>query len=92
MSASTLRLIVLVSGRVQGVGYRMFARRVALDLGLSGHAENLADGRVEVVAEGNEADLKRFLHRLGGGPPHALVRSLETQWSEGAGLNGFAIH
>jgi acylphosphatase len=49
------RITVLVSGRVQGIGYRNFTRKKALELGLSGYAENLPDGRVEVVAEGGSA-------------------------------------
>ena len=43
------RLVALVKGRVQGVGYRAFAQKKALELGLSGYAENLPDGRVEIV-------------------------------------------
>ena len=46
-----MRLTALVSGTVQGVGYRLFIQRYARDLGLCGYAENLSDGKVEVVAE-----------------------------------------
>ncbi len=60
----------IVSGRVQGVGYRAFAARAARALGLAGGAVNLADGRVEVVARG---------------PVHALDR-LEAALSEGSRL------
>ena len=56
------RLVALVKGRVQGVGYRAFAQKKALELGLSGYAENLPDGRVEAVEVqwGEEAGLKGF--------------------------------
>jgi acylphosphatase len=82
----------LVSGRVQGVGYRYFTRKKALELSLAGYAENLPDGRVEVVAEGEESDLKLFLHHLRQGPREARVEDLEVQWSEATGLRGFQIY
>jgi len=50
-----VRTTIWLSGRVQGVGLRWWLRARALELGLAGHAANLADGRVEVVAEGAEA-------------------------------------
>ena len=83
------RLTALVSGQVQGVGYRFFVQRKAQDLELHGYAENLLDGRVEVVAEGFTSDLERLVHWLKQGPPHARVDSVETQYSEGTGLQGF---
>ncbi|RDI96456.1 acylphosphatase [Meiothermus sp. QL-1] len=86
------RVTVLVRGRVQGVGYRYFARQKALELGLSGYAENLTDGRVEVVAEGEEAHLELFLHHLRQGPREARVEGLEVQWGEAAGLRGFQVY
>ncbi|MCS7058538.1 MAG: acylphosphatase [Meiothermus sp.] len=86
------RVTVLVSGRVQGVGYRYFTRKKALELSLAGYAENLPDGRVEVVAEGEEADLELFLHHLRQGPREARVEHLEVQWSEATGLRGFQIY
>ena len=67
------RLVALVKGRVQGVGYRAFAQKKALELGLSGYAENLPDGRVEVVAEGPKEALELFLHHLKQGPRLAVV-------------------
>ena len=83
------RVAVLVSGRVQGVGYRAFAQRCALDLGLAGYAENLGDGRVEVVAEGERSALERFLEQLRRGPAHAQVEGLELSWDRATGLVGF---
>ena len=49
------RMTVFVRGRVQGVGFRWWTRARALELGLTGHARNTADGRVEVVAQGRAA-------------------------------------
>jgi acylphosphatase len=89
MTASTARLTALISGRVQGVGYRAFVRRHALDLGLAGSAENLDDGRVEVVAEGPRSELEHLLVFLRRGPAHAGVRDVEAHWGEGSGLRGF---
>ena len=86
---SMQRLTALVSGHVQGVGYRYFVQRRARDMGLSGYAENLTDGRVEVVAEGWPQDLERLLHWLKQGPPHARVDGVETQLSEATGLKDF---
>jgi acylphosphatase len=88
-STPPARISVLVSGDVQGVGYRAFARRHALDLTLSGYVENLGDGRVEVVAEGDRRDLELLLHQLRRGPAHAHVAELEVAWGEGGTLVGF---
>ena len=87
-----MRLTALVNGAVQGVGYRNWVQRHARDLNLSGYAENLSDGRVEVIAEGNEANLKRLLHWLKQGPPHARVKGVETQYSESTGLSDFHVY
>jgi acylphosphatase len=86
---SRSRLTVLVAGRVQGVGYRAYVRRHALDLGLAGYAENLSDGRVEVVAEGPRHELEHFLARLRSGPLHAEVEAVDVQWGEAGGVRGF---
>ncbi|HEX2864213.1 MAG TPA: acylphosphatase [Deinococcales bacterium] len=83
------RLTALVSGKVQMVGYRRFVQRRANDLHLNGFVENLADGRVEVVAEGDQKDLDRLRLWLRQGPVHADVRDVEVQWAEGTGLTGF---
>ena len=87
-----MRLTALVFGHVQGVGYRRYVQTRARDLGLSGYAENLSDGRVEVIAEGGEAELRRLLHWLRRGPPHAQVGKVEEQWGEDTGLSGFHVY
>lgn len=83
------RLTLLVRGEVQGVGYRAFVRNLASDLGLVGYAENLSDGRVEVVAEGPRSELEHLLVRLRNGPSHAEVEEIEEIWGEAGGLDGF---
>lgn len=83
---------VIVSGEVQGVGYRAFVRKRALELGIAGHAENLTDGRVEVVAEGGREDLEFLLVKMRAGPTHAEVADLDVSWAEAGGLNGFHVY
>lgn len=70
----------LVSGQVQGVGFRWFVARHARGLGLGGYARNLPDGRVEVVASDGPAEaLARLEELLRSGPSHAQVAGLERQ-------------
>lgn len=68
---------LLVAGRVQGVGYRWFARREAVALGLTGTVANLPDGRVEVHAAGPSDALEVFTERLRQGPPASRVSGIE---------------
>jgi acylphosphatase len=68
----------LVGGRVQGVFYRATAARRAQDLGLSGYARNLADGRVEVLACGEEAAVFAFVNWLWIGSSASRVTSVEV--------------
>jgi acylphosphatase len=67
----------IVSGRVQGVGYRYFVMRVAKQLGVAGFVRNLPDGRVEVVAEGSEAALAELEAQLRAGPSFASVEGVD---------------
>ena len=69
----------LVSGTVQGVGYRFFAQRTARRLGVSGYAKNLRDGRVEVYAVGTEAVLEDFWIELRRGPAAATVSHVAVE-------------
>jgi len=64
----TTRLTAWLTGRVQGVGMRWWVRARALELGLAGHAANLADGRVEIVAEGPGSACQRLLVLLAEEP------------------------
>ena len=67
----------LVGGKVQGVFFRASTREQALRLGLRGHARNLRDGRVEVVAAGDAAAIEKLAQWLQHGPPMAEVRAVE---------------
>jgi acylphosphatase len=68
----------LVSGRVQGVGFRFFAEAVALREGLHGWVRNLQDGRVEALAEGESEAIERFEQAIRHGPPGARVERVEV--------------
>ena len=70
-------LHVVVRGRVQGVGFRWFVRERGRALGLSGWVRNLADGSVEVVANGERLALERLRMLLGQGPPGAAVSAVD---------------
>lgn len=83
----------LVTGRVQGVGYRFFTASIATENGLRGFVRNLPDGSVEVVAEGHAESLGALKIRLEQGPPFSSVERVfeqddyvtDEQW------NGFEI-
>ena len=76
---------VIVHGYVQGVFFRAFASRRAVELGLTGYVRNLAGGAVEVNAEGEREKLQRLIDHLRVGPPAARVEKVETTWSEYTG-------
>jgi acylphosphatase len=86
--SGSVRLTALVKGKVQGVGFRWWTRARALELGLTGTATNLADGRVEVVAEGPEEACRRLLGLLPGGP--GQVEFVTERWSPSRGVTGVA--
>lgn len=70
---------LLVAGRVQGVFYRASAQARAEELGVTGYARNLADGRVEVLAEGDEQALVQLLDWCWDGPPKASVQHIDVE-------------
>ncbi len=91
MSTSPVRLTAFVKGRVQGVGFRWWTRARALELGLVGSATNLADGRVQVVAEGPEPALQALLALLRGGTAPGRVDFVADRWGDARGEDdGFA--
>lgn len=82
---STQRVHLVISGDVQGVGYRTWARKQARDLGLVGWVKNREDGTVEVVAEGEKKDLEEFIKQCQHGPDVAWVENLEVIWEKSTG-------
>jgi acylphosphatase len=81
----------LVSGRVQGVGFRYFAQRRAEELGLTGWARNLDDGRVEVYAAGPAERLSDLAAALHMGPRMAEVRGVEEMEDAVQKIAGFLV-
>ncbi|MDN5796837.1 MAG: acylphosphatase [Intrasporangium sp.] len=80
-----VRATIFVRGQVQGVGFRWWTRAQALELGLAGHARNLTDGRVEVVAQGDRAAVERLEALLAEQPTTTgrpgRVQAVTTRWS-----------
>ncbi len=82
MDSGRACLRAVVSGRVQGVFYRMFVLQEASGLDLCGRVCNLRDGRVQVVAEGERKGLEQLLQRLHRGPSGARVADVAAEWGE----------
>ena len=87
----TRRTVAVVSGHVQGVGYRYFVRGLALDAGLAGSARNLLDGRVEVVAEGAGPDVRSLVEALSGPDAPGAVTGVEQHAEEPRDEPGFTV-
>ena len=86
------RLEAVVHGRVQGVGFRFFVEAEAILHGVKGFTRNLADGTVEVVAEGEREKLGKFLAALEKGPPTARVENVSKRFAPAlGGFSGFSI-
>ena len=79
------RANILVSGRVQGVFFRDHTRRWAALLGLTGWVKNLPDGRVEILAEGDQEKIQELHKLVQEGPPLAYVESAVLEWQEYSG-------
>ena len=75
------RVHVFYSGRVQGVGFRVTAEDTARSLGVGGWVKNLRGGKVELVAEADEATLERFLDTIRNGPMKNFINQVEVSWS-----------
>jgi acylphosphatase len=89
-SPEAARVTAWVRGRVQGVGFRWWTRARALELGLSGWARNLEDGRVEVVAQGSRASGEALLAALRSGRTPGRVTGVTERWSDPRdGISGF---
>ena len=84
--------ILKIHGKVQGVGYRFFATRVARRLGLKGKIENLRDGSVEAIVEGEKNAIDEWIEELKEGPRFAEVTSIEQETKDFSGkLSDFDV-
>ena len=89
---SRQRLSLFYTGRVQGVGFRATARSVALGFDVTGTARNLADGRVELLAEGGRAELEAFRRAIQDSELGGFIRHEEANWGEAKNeFRGFEI-
>ena len=83
---------IVIEGRVQGVGYRDYARRRASGLGLEGWVANLRDGRVRLRAEGQRGQIEALVRALAQGPPLSQVAKVDVRWVAPAGtFAGFDV-
>ena len=83
---------ITVRGLVQGVGYRWFVNRHAVELGLKGVVRNNYDGTVSIEVEGDRSLIEELLHQLKIGPRSAHVNDLRVEWSDPKNLFlGFSI-
>lgn len=85
IESTVLRAKLLVRGKVQGVGYRAFAVRVASQRGLYGWVRNLDDGRVELEVEGTKEQIMLLIEEAKTGPPASRVAAVEVEWSPATG-------
>ena len=79
------RVKAIVDGIVQGVGYRYNVKHIAIRYKLKGYVKNLDDGRVEIVAEGDEQSLERFLSDITIKREPILVESIDVSYEEPTG-------
>jgi acylphosphatase len=70
---------------VQGIGFRYTAQNIAENLGIYGWVKNLEDGRVEIVAESEEKNLKEFLDKISKGPLSRYIKDADISWEKSAG-------
>lgn len=85
-------VVATITGRVQGVGYRYAALRMAEELRLQGWVRNARDGSVETWAQGNQALLQEFIAFLRQGPRSSRVQSVDVRSVEpDANLRGFVV-
>jgi acylphosphatase len=82
---------LLVTGKVQGVFYRATAKKMAESMGIAGWVKNTANGNVEILAQGNEEDVKAYIHWCKQGPPKAVVTNLAVTERDDVAMEGFEI-
>ncbi|MEI7534243.1 MAG: acylphosphatase [Verrucomicrobiae bacterium] len=91
-TAARRRMNAFFSGRVQGVGFRYTAKTVATGFEITGLVKNLPDGRVELVAEGAQAELEAFLVELHGAGLAGFIRDEQVIWADAKNeFRGFEI-
>ena len=85
MGIMNKRCHILISGKVQGVYYRAYAKTNAEKVRVTGYVKNMPDGRVEVVAEGDEFDVLSFIQFIRSGPPSSVIEGFDVEWLPASG-------
>lgn len=91
MNGTLVQVEVFYSGRVQGVGFRFNAQHIARDFAVAGFVQNLPDRRVQLVAEGERGEVRRFLDRVAESMQSNIVDAIETRLPYSGGFAGFEI-
>lgn len=73
---------IFAHGRVQGVNFRYYVHRCAVELGLNGYVRNLHDGRVEILAQGSQEGVQKLVNYVRGNPGLSYVVKLDIDWEE----------
>jgi acylphosphatase len=76
--------VLLLSGRVQGVGFRYFVEAIAGKYGVNGYVKNTFDRKVEVVCQGEEEDLRQFIDEVKKGPSFSVVTDVKIEEIKGS--------
>ena len=86
------RATVFYTGRVQGIGFRYTAREIACGYEVTGYVRNLHDGRVELIAEGDDAEVTGFLEAIRASQLGSHIRNADANWKDATGeFTGFDI-
>lgn len=88
---SVIRTHLWISGRVQGVGYRLSTRKEAVKLGVKGWVKNLPDDRVEAVLEGKKTAVEQMIQWCHHGPEAAVVKDVQVEQETPEGLPEFQV-
>jgi acylphosphatase len=92
MNTELARAEILIGGLVQGVGFRYFIYKNAVNLGLKGFTENLFNGEVLTVVEGNKNDIEELYKKIIVGPTHSTVNKHKINWQSSKNeYNSFEI-
>ncbi len=83
---------ITIKGRVQGVGFRYYIKKVAQKLAVKGYVKNMPNGDVFIVAKARKDVLENFLSYCRAGPRMSNVQSIDYQKIPDVGFSGFSIH
>jgi len=90
-TSSMVRAHVYISGKVQGVGYRLSTQSEAVKLGIKGWVRNVPNGSVEAIFEGGPTAIEQMIQWCHQGPPAAVVRDVQVEYETPEGLSEFQV-